>query len=294
VPKPKSPRVTVTCANCGQQRQVTVTYQSKSATGIFFCGDDCRKSYAGRIPHPARHVARIDVICEACGQSVKRTARQVEMNQSGRFFCSPACQGKVGARPTTIRRKPCEICGREFKPSSRAATARFCSRGCQKQWQARNQVARTCTICGDDFQVSPSRSRRTPALYCSSQCKGAARVVNGLGRFHNGREVTTNRSGYALIYQPDHPAANPRNGRTLEHRWVVEQELDRRLLPSEQVHHVNGIKTDNRPENLQVLAAGVHSRVTVSEGSLRRRAAQARIRELEDELDRLREVAAGP
>lgn len=43
-----------------------------------------------------------------------------------------------------------------------------------------------------------------------------------------------------------------KNGRVLEHRWVMEQFLGRSLLPDETVHHKNGVKTDNRPENLEV------------------------------------------
>lgn len=45
------------------------------------------------------------------------------------------------------------------------------------------------------------------------------------------------------------------------HRWLVEQHLERKLLPIEHVHHKNGNPLDNRMENLEVLHSGPHMRL---------------------------------
>ena len=60
--------------------------------------------------------------------------------------------------------------------------------------------------------------------------------------------------GYILVYCPNHPFKVGGNY-ILEHRLIMETHIGRVLLPTEVVHHINGIKDDNRIENLMLFSS---------------------------------------
>lgn len=70
-----------------------------------------------------------------------------------------------------------------------------------------------------------------------------------------GRDKKINLKGYVLV-EVSHPKSF--KGWYYEHRLVMERELGRVLNSWETVHHLNEIKTDNRPENLFVCSEQVH------------------------------------
>ena len=94
--------------------------------------------------------------------------------------------------------------------------------------------------CRADGCERPSRARG----YCSRHYErvrrtgevGPAGLLRGAGYL--------SEEGYRVISVVGRPV--------FQHRWVMEQVLDRRLRRDEVVHHKNGMKLDNRPENLEL------------------------------------------
>lgn len=65
--------------------------------------------------------------------------------------------------------------------------------------------------------------------------------------------------GYVSIYFPDYPKAS-KNGYVMEHDLVMECIISRHLKDDEVVHHINGVRNDNRKENLKLMTFSEHAR----------------------------------
>ena len=102
------------------------------------------------------------------------------------------------------------------------------------------------------------RPRNSPPWPCSfTGCKNKRERINGLCKSHSDqlkRGISlqplkktasrgsghTNKAGYRVI------------GGCYEHHIIMEKILDRTLFADEEVHHLNGQRDDNRPENLEL------------------------------------------
>jgi hypothetical protein len=230
---------------------------------------------ASTIDQSGLRSGRMRSACRRCGTIF------VHIKCKPRLYCSKSCstvtthirakaEGRVvgGSKKKGFER-PCESCRKAIyvKPwQVKSNQGRFCSRACFNEWQSRNSVSRGCEWCGKPMKMSPFRA--TLQKFCSWPCQMEGRRTNALDRLHNGRRVRMAKD-YVWVWEPDHPSAYC--GWYPEHRVIMEAHLGRRLRSDEHCHHLNGIKDDNRIENLSVLTAGAHQNITVAEAAAKRR-----------------------
>ena len=101
-----------------------------------------------------------------------------------------------------------------------------------------------CKWCGR-FTLKRRNARR-PAFDCCSRACSSRHWWS-----KSERKPYMNVHGYMVIWEPHHPNAQS-SGYVQVHRKVMSDALGRPLEKYETVHHINGNKTDNRPENLEL------------------------------------------
>src|SRR5258706_3928671 len=65
-----------------------------------------------------------------------------------------------------------------------------------------------------------------------------------------------NKRGYRVLCIKNHPNAMDSNGWIFEHTLIMTKHLGRPLLKGESIHHKNGIRSDNRIQNLELWSRG--------------------------------------
>ena len=137
----------------------------------------------------------------------------------------------------------CSFCNKHF---GRKLSKAYCSAECRKKaLEELKKVKfpyayRKCKNCNKDFVTNPAyiTRRKSAGIFCTRLCMDTY--------IKNNKTAVVGTDGYVHV------------GKDRQHRQIVEKALGRKLLKREYIHHINGIKTDNRIENLQVVSPREH------------------------------------
>ena len=136
----------------------------------------------------------------------------------------------------------CVLCGREYKPNN--SNAKHCSPEC---------MAESCRIRARKHYYE---KRKHPCILCGRLCKAlVCQLCSSTNRYYD------KHGGYVFLRMPSYPGSK-KNGTILEHRYVMEQFLGRQLTSNEVVHHLNGVRNDNRIQNLALVTEKSHPKNT--------------------------------
>jgi len=142
-----------------------------------------------------------------------------------------------------------------------------------------NYIWHACVGCGKERWVIKEKNISAHCHLCGGKKQCGEESPNWKG----GRKK--DNDGYIAVYMEKdsffHPMAHS-DGYVFEHRLVMAKHLNRCLLPWEVVHHKNGIKDDNRLENLELITDKRFHLVDMR--------VKAYIKKLEKEISNLRQI----
>lgn len=148
-----------------------------------------------------------------------------------------------------LRERQCVICGKIFykhiSPSEiKLGRGVVCSKECKgllNGVKKKNGFYKKCERCGKDFWVSYSKEKYHHPKYCSRYCYIPTKPMESIAY-----------DGYKVF-----------NGKKV-HRIIMENNIGRKLLTKEIVHHIDGNKLNNNIDNLQILTREEHNKIHFS------------------------------
>ncbi len=181
-------------------------------------------------------------------------SKKFQSHKSTRKYCSNKCVAEGNRVKEFINSKLCPVCNID-KPRS-------------DYWKKKgsiNALHWQCIECEKNVRHSEEYREKRRPLDKAKRRKYLGLDPNFEGNYKTGPKRnpetrTKSKNGYWLIYRPGHPNAQKsqksQKGRIFEHVFIMSEHLGRPLKKDETVHHKNGIRDDNRVENLELWKKG--------------------------------------
>lgn len=178
--------------------------------------------------------------CKFCGKDFTVPYKSIK-----RLYCSHKCANIATAESREKRVKfTCKICGKGFevvkgavKVRQKTSEIQYCSKKCMGLGMRKRETVR-CLNCGEGFETTRNN-------FCSRVCACEyKKKMNGIGGHWY-------ENGYKVLWNGGRPVK--------EHIYTMERHIGRKIKQGEVVHHKNGVRDDNRIENLEIMSHAEHS-----------------------------------
>lgn len=155
------------------------------------------------------------------------------------------------------------ILGKEYKCKSYRAWGNI------SRWK----VLVECPICNKNAWVNETTIRYKDGFKMCKNCNNERFRTSGKNHigYKNGKTKKPSGYVYVLLEDTDPLLCMSITGNYVaEHRYLVAKKIGRPLKTSEHIHHLNGIKDDNRIENLKLVNGEEHMIITQLEQRVKR------------------------
>jgi hypothetical protein len=185
------------------------------------------------------------VRCPWCGKLFTK-------GEAAQVYCSHSCAASHRhSKVLTTSFADTEVVNKNSEKYRQDANGQWWYYGAQHRTRAH---VKDCAHCGRPFLWSVYHKNETCSRECGTKAfykKNPDRFKGDNSRRWKGGRLT--RHGYVFLHRPDHPVCQGnKRSYVAEHRLVMEESLGRYLRSDESVHHKNGIRDDNRLENLEM------------------------------------------
>ena len=189
----------------------------------------------------AKRTKKVTKQCLVCKKDFTRWASYDQK------YCSRKCFYKA-RRKKNHATKQCPVCKKDF--TSLVSNGRkYCSVKCALTPKPQNHVTKQCPVCKKEFTRGVSRNQK----YCSSKCATEATRKKPGSRWKD-------ESGWRIRTEDGR--------RMMEHRYLMEKIIRRKLHSHERVHHIDCDQYNNDPQDLHLCCS--HSHHMKCHGSLNR------------------------